>query len=94
MREAGEGLESRLRARAKKEIHVKTGVSASGKGVTVGSAVKESGKAVKKKDKDKAKPSDVEIVSTFPDHLEITMDCIPVDPLASQTKTFARLVEE
>lgn len=92
MREAGEGLESRLRARAKKDIHVKTGVSASGKGVTVGSAVKESGKAVKKKDKDKAKPSDVEIVSTS--RSEITMVWIPADPLASQIKTFARLVEE
>ena len=56
VREAGEGFESRLRsARSKDSPVVKTGVSASGKGVKVGGAAKEpSGSFVKKKGKGKA----------------------------------------
>ena len=62
MREAGEGFESRLRsARRGFNPAIRTGVSASGKGVKVGTAAKEGGRIVKKKTKNKA---DVEIVRT------------------------------
>ena len=49
MREADQGFNSRLRSKkSKEEVVVKTGVSASGKGVKVSGAVKEAGKTRKK----------------------------------------------
>ena len=62
MREAGEGFESRLRSARGKDVTVRTGVSASGKGVIVGATTKEGGKVVKKKGKGKP---DLDVVSDF-----------------------------